>query len=244
MSSVLRSRRITALLSGVGALCLLAACNTAGSQPGGGKSGSTLVYWSMWKEGEPQQKVLQESLDQFTEETGIKVQVQWAGRQVLQQVVPRLNSGNPPDLTDQDGTSLHAVLGEGALGLQDVYDAQITGETQKVSDIIPAPLVASAKKADGQPMLVPYEVVTGSRPCSRISRRRAGAPASAGERPSSPGGNGRTAVPTCEAGVKGGGRGGLGRVGTSAAASRRAMSASSAPTAFEPTRSTDPTRRR
>ncbi|MCL7380537.1 ABC transporter substrate-binding protein [Streptomyces sp. 35G-GA-8] len=159
MSSVLRSRRITALLSGVGALCLLAACTTAGSGPGGGKSGSTLVYWSMWKEGEPQQKVLRASLDQFTKETGIKVQVQWAGRQVLQQVVPRLNSGNPPDLTDQDGTSLHAVLGEGALGLQDVYDAQITGETRKVSDIIPASLVASAKKADGQPMLVPYEVV-------------------------------------------------------------------------------------
>ncbi|QKW10441.1 extracellular solute-binding protein [Streptomyces sp. NA04227] len=159
MSSVLRSRRITALFAGTGALCLLAACNAPGSEPGGGKPGSTLVYWSMWKEGEPQQKVLQASLDEFTKKTGIKVKVQWAGRQVLQQVVPRLNSGNPPDLTDQDGSSLRAVLGEGALGLQDVYDAQITGETQKVSDIVPAALVASAKNEDGEPMVVPYEVV-------------------------------------------------------------------------------------
>ncbi|MFF2846192.1 ABC transporter substrate-binding protein [Streptomyces sp. NPDC058001] len=162
MPNLFSSRRLTQLVSGVGALTALGAltaCNATGGDQGGKGAGSQLVYWSMWREGEPQQKVLQASIDDFTKETGIKVKVQWAGRQVLQQVVPRLNTGNPPDLTDQDGSSLHAVLGDSALGLQDVYDAQITGESQKVSDIIPASLVETARTKEGQPMVVPYEVI-------------------------------------------------------------------------------------
>ncbi|MFF0725923.1 ABC transporter substrate-binding protein [Streptomyces sp. NPDC004134] len=147
-----------ALLSGA---CALAAAGLLGGcLPGGsGGDGDKLVYWSMWKEGEPQQKVLQTALDAFSEDTGIEVEVQWSGRQVLQQVVPRLNSGNPPDLTDQDGSSLHAILGDGALGLEDVYDSKVTGEAKKVSEVIPAALVGSARTEEGQPMVVPYEVI-------------------------------------------------------------------------------------
>ncbi|MET8829836.1 ABC transporter substrate-binding protein [Streptomyces sp. NPDC004610] len=159
MPRVPRSRCVPALVSGVSALSVLALLGACSPGDSTGTGEDRLVYWSMWREGEPQQKVLRSALDAFTEETGIEVEVQWSGRQVLQQVAPRLNSGNPPDLTDQDGTLLHAALGEGALGLQDVFDARITGEGHQVSEVVPESLVATARTGDGQPMVVPYEVI-------------------------------------------------------------------------------------
>ncbi|GAA1575364.1 hypothetical protein GCM10009827_116530 [Dactylosporangium maewongense] len=152
-------RAVAALAAGLLALTGLSACN--GSSKEDAEAGSTFTYWSMWKEGEPQQKVLQASIDAFTTQTGIKVEVQWAGRQVLQQVVPRLNSGNPPDLTDQDASALQSNLGavNGALGLADLYASQITGESVKISDVIPTALTKNAQTSDGQPIVVPYEVI-------------------------------------------------------------------------------------
>ncbi|WP_214322867.1 ABC transporter substrate-binding protein [Nonomuraea sediminis] len=141
------------------ALCVsLAACGGRAGQDGTPKE---FTYWSMWKQGELQQKVLKATFDEFTAKTGIKVNIQWAGRQVLQQVTPRLNAGNPPDLVDSGSDALEATLGpiNGLQGLADVYNSPVDGEKDKVAAVIPASLVEPYKTEDRQPWIVPY--ITG-----------------------------------------------------------------------------------
>ncbi|HCT79882.1 MAG TPA: ABC transporter substrate-binding protein [Micromonosporaceae bacterium] len=155
----MRRRKVVAALA-VAALGLgaLAACGKDKPEAGGDKE---LTYWSMWKPGEDQQKVLQAAIEEFEKSTGIKVTVQWSGRDVLKQVAARLNAGDPPDLTDQDAGALQGNLGkvDGLTGLSDVYAATVAGDTKKVSDVIPQGLVKSYKTKDGQPFVVPYEVI-------------------------------------------------------------------------------------
>lgn len=125
--------------------------------PGGGGS---FTYWSMWQEGEDQQKVLADEIAKFTAATGIAVDVQWSGREVLTQVVPRLNAGNPPDLVDNGAPDFASRVGlENMMDLTDLYDMEIPGEEgTKVSDVVPEALMASMQKEGGEPFVVPYEI--------------------------------------------------------------------------------------
>src|SRR5699024_7853178 len=71
-------RMRTALAAGVTAAAMtLAACSGPGS---GDEPSEEFTYWSMWKEGEPQQKVMAQAIEDFEAETGITVDVQWQGR--------------------------------------------------------------------------------------------------------------------------------------------------------------------
>ncbi|MEV6007827.1 ABC transporter substrate-binding protein [Streptomyces sp. NPDC051976] len=137
------------------------ACATTSDSASGGKS---FTYWSMWTQTEPQAKVLQRSIDAFTAKTGIKVNVQWQGRKVLDKVGPALLAGNAPDLVDQTFDQMLPTLAAtgqardltGVLGMD-------TGEHRKVSDVIPAKLrdILPAGK-DGTPWMIPYEAITVS----------------------------------------------------------------------------------
>lgn len=154
------TRRTLLAAAGGAGLAALAGCGN-GKGPGGSGGGDTFTYWSMWKEGEPQQEVFAEAIAAFTAETGIKVDVQWSGRDVLKQVVPRLNAGNPPDLIDQGAPDIAAALGEakGAADLSDLFATTITGEQKTISEVIPEPLKDKLTGADGKPFVVPYEVI-------------------------------------------------------------------------------------
>ncbi|MBT2505673.1 hypothetical protein J7I98_07105 [Streptomyces sp. ISL-98] len=68
-----RWMRRTAAMSAAGALALgPTGCGGAAGSTSAG-SGKELTYWSMWKQGEPQQKALSAAIEDFTAETGIKV---------------------------------------------------------------------------------------------------------------------------------------------------------------------------
>lgn len=140
------------------AVCLVTA--GCGSGNTGGDS-QELTYWSMWKPGEDQQKVLQAAIEEFEKSSGISVKVQWSGRDVLKQVAARMTVGDPPDLTDQDAGALQGNLNksDGLMGLSDVYDATIEGETKTVKEVISPALVRSYQTKGGQPFVVPYEVI-------------------------------------------------------------------------------------
>ena len=47
---------------------------------GSSKGGDKLVYWAMWSEDEPQAKVIKDAIAKYTEDTGVKVDVQFKGR--------------------------------------------------------------------------------------------------------------------------------------------------------------------
>lgn len=140
-------------LSGCGAF--------SGSSDDDGAGGETLTYWSMWQRGEPQSRVLQSAIDAFEEETGARVDVQWAGREVGKKVRAAANSDRVPDLTDNTAEEL--LAGSQAdlyAGLSDVYAERIPGEDATVGEVIPETYVAPYEVASGEPIIAPYEVLS------------------------------------------------------------------------------------
>jgi len=138
----------------------LAACGGGG----GGSDSKTLTYWSMWTKGEPQAKVLAKTAAAFEKSTGVHVDIKWVGRNVLTNVSANLNGGTLPDLVDQDAGELKATFAaaDAATGLKDVCDAQIIGEKTKVCSVLPTSVMARYKTADGQPMMIPYELISSA----------------------------------------------------------------------------------
>ncbi len=154
------SRRLGAFALAA-SLVVTAGCGSASD--GGGKDKS-FTYWSLWKKGEPQQLVLQKAFDEFTKKTGITVNAQWQGREVMAKVRTNLNTDQVPDLVDHDANTLSAGLNANnqALGLQSVYDSTIDGESVTVGDVIPKKFIEGLNTKDGQPFIVPYEIISSA----------------------------------------------------------------------------------
>ncbi|MER5739638.1 extracellular solute-binding protein [Streptomyces sp. NPDC002262] len=145
------------------AVALTSGCTTTADAPGG-EGSRRLTYWSMWTQTEPQAKVLQRSIDEFTKKTGITVDVQWQGRKVLDKVGPALLSGNAPDLVDQGFDRLLPALAANgqAQDLTPVLDLD-TGEGLRVRDVIPDKMLNVLPKGkDETPWMIPYESVSVS----------------------------------------------------------------------------------
>jgi len=151
---------------GVAAITTLTAVAAAGCGGGTSSAGDakTLTYWSMWNQPEPQAKVLQKAADEFEKSTGVHVNIKWVGRKVLTNVSANLNGGSLPDLTDQDAGELMATFGaaDAATGLNDVCEATVTGESVKVCDVVPKTLVDRYQTKGGEPMMMPYELISSA----------------------------------------------------------------------------------
>lgn len=139
-----------------------AGCGGSGGSDGGSAGGKdkSFTYWSMWKVGEPQQKVIAEAITDFEKQSGVKVQAQWQGRTNLQKLVPALNTNSVPDLVDGPYIKGYPTLvtTDQALGLKSAYDAEVDGE--KVSDLIPKKYLETIdlNLPDGQPWMLPYQI--------------------------------------------------------------------------------------
>lgn len=152
-------RKVSALAL-IGAVALTAAgCSSAS---GGGSSDSgEFTYWSMWKEGEAQQKVVAQAIADFEKETGIEVNVQWQGRDNLKKTVPTLNTNKVPDLVDGSFAKTAPVLAETgqAKPLTEAYAADVDGE--KAGELIPeAYLEDDVLTVEGEdaPWMLPYSL--------------------------------------------------------------------------------------
>ena len=162
-----RSHRLCAAAAALAALSLTAACSTSTTGSGTASAGSTggsLTYWSMWKEGEPQQKVLAADITAFTAQTGIAVNVQWQGRDVLKKLLPTLQGNDVADLVDQEAGPVQSSLVnlQAAKDLSDAYNEPIPGESgATVGSVIPQryrPLMTSNKTL----FMVPYELISSA----------------------------------------------------------------------------------
>lgn len=153
-------------LAAVSALAL-SACGGGGGASGTNANGSataaagsTVTYWSMWKEGEPQQKVIDQMIKDFEAETHINVDVQWQGRSNTQKLVPALNTRNVPDIVDGSYANLAPVIGDTgqAAPMDDVWNTDVEG--QKVSALIPQKFasLSNIKGKDGKPWMLPYSM--------------------------------------------------------------------------------------
>jgi raffinose/stachyose/melibiose transport system substrate-binding protein len=154
-----RSARKTAVLAIVALAVTLgaSACSRSAAEAGGG---DTFTYWSMWKVGEPQQKVIASAIADFEKQTGIHVKAQWQGRSNLQKLTPALNTNSVPDLVDGPYVKAYPALvaTEQALGLKAAYATKVDGKP--AGELIPQKYLKAANinLPDGQPWMLPYQV--------------------------------------------------------------------------------------
>jgi raffinose/stachyose/melibiose transport system substrate-binding protein len=79
------------------------------SQPPGERV--KIVYWSMFSEGEPLQKLLEDATKEFmVEYPNIQVEIQWAGRQVLTQLQSAIAAGTQVDIVDHSDDRVYNAL--------------------------------------------------------------------------------------------------------------------------------------
>ncbi|MEV6700341.1 ABC transporter substrate-binding protein [Streptomyces sp. NPDC051453] len=143
-----------------GAATSLSSCGDSGVA----SDSRNLTYWSMWTENEPQASVLKSAVADFEKDTGIKVDVQWQGRTVLEKVAPTLATGKVPDLVDQTDDKLYPTLAQPgrARDLGALLDKPADGEKQKLSRTGVRRYMGNLRKSpDGaRAWMVPYEVLS------------------------------------------------------------------------------------
>ena len=95
---------------------------------GSSKGGDKLVYWAMWSEDEPQAKVIKDAIAKYTEDTGVKVDVQFKGRNGQREgLQPALDAKQNIDLFDED---VNIVNGSWVKYLMDLEDMAIDYEAE------------------------------------------------------------------------------------------------------------------
>ena len=94
-------KKILALLLALVMVLSLAACGAeepAGETPNNETpnvedTGIELTYWSMWNSTEGQAAIIQEAADAYYAATGIKINIEWKGRDVKKLIQPALDAG-------------------------------------------------------------------------------------------------------------------------------------------------------
>jgi len=138
---------------------LLAGCSSTGApNSGSGSDAKELTYWSFLTVDEPDAKVLAKVFTDFEAETGIKVNVEWQGRDVLQKVMAAVKTNNVPDLTDQDNNRLQGLLANNgyARDLSGLYDTAVPGEDTTLGQLVGDRYDSLTKGKDGKYFMLPF----------------------------------------------------------------------------------------
>lgn len=155
-------KRIPKIVSiSIGAALVLAACGDDGAGGGPSDSGSDeLTYWSMWEQSEPDAQSLQKVIDAFEDETGITVNVEWQGRDVMNKLLAAQNTDDVPDLVNQSTERVGAAMvsTDQFTDLSDLYETNVYGEDITIAEAIPEEYRAATTTEDGVPFLVPQFV--------------------------------------------------------------------------------------
>ena len=112
---------------------MVVGCGKKSDGDGGDKGGKKLVYWAMWSEDEPQAKVIKDAIAKYTEDTGVKVDVQFKGRNGQREgLQPALDAKQNIDLFDEDVNRVNGTWGKYLMDLEDMakdYEAEHGNET-------------------------------------------------------------------------------------------------------------------
>ena len=125
----------------------------AGTEVPAESSGDALVYWSMWDAAEPQAQALSQSIEAFTQETGIAVDVQFKGRTGIREgLQPALDAGTNIDLFDEDIDRVNTTWGSYLLDLEELAKANDYEATAN------AGLIAACREVGGGTLKsIPYQ---------------------------------------------------------------------------------------
>lgn len=80
-----------------------------------------LVYWSMWSSEEPQAKVIEAAVERYTKDTGVKVDLQFKGRNGQREgLQPALDAKQTIDVFDEDVNRVNGSWGKYLMNLEDL----------------------------------------------------------------------------------------------------------------------------
>ena len=148
------------------AAMILTGCSGAASSSTAGTAGSTaasaapssgveLTYWSMWNSTEGQAKVLQEAADAYEAATGVKINIEWKGRDVKNLIGPALDGGEKIDFFDQDYIFISEQCAKYTADLTDMVAA---ADYEKHA--MPVLLDKAKSYTDGKLKVIPYQPYT------------------------------------------------------------------------------------
>ncbi len=133
----------------------------AGGQQSASEAQTTLVYWSMWNQTETQGQVLTQAIRDFEQQNpGVRVQVNWNGREIRQTLQPALDQGVTIDLWDEDLERVILTWGNYALKLDPFFEQSYpTTNNQPYKDVVMGSLLDLARNIapDGALYAVPYQ---------------------------------------------------------------------------------------
>jgi raffinose/stachyose/melibiose transport system substrate-binding protein len=159
---VMRRKSLFKILAGAVGLGLMLSGCSAGSS---GADTKTVVYWSMFNKGEPLQQVIQKMIDKFqSENPNIKIEANWAGRDVLTKIQAAVQAGTPVDIVDQSNDRIISSLVNNKLAVKlDKYLAEPSyGQTSGTwaDDFAPGAVKAFAS-SDGTYMIPRESYISG-----------------------------------------------------------------------------------
>jgi len=87
--------------------------------------GIKLVYWSMWNATEPQAQALNAAVQDFmSKNSGINVEINWAGREIRQTLLPALDASMQIDIFDEDVQRVNDQWSDYLLDLESYYEKE------------------------------------------------------------------------------------------------------------------------
>ena len=127
---------------------------SAGSTSAAAASDKKIVYWSMWESTEPQAIAIQQIADEYEQETGIEVDVQFKGRAGINDgLIPALDAGTTIDMFDQTLTRIAVTFADYCLDLNDLVEQTGYEETANA-----ALMSYSRECSDGALLAIPYQI--------------------------------------------------------------------------------------
>ena len=139
-------------------LSLLVACSN--SDAIGNKDKTVIKYWSNFNEGEPNQTVLKNIIEDYeAEHPDIKIDVEWMGRQVMSKVRNAMLSGDGPDLVDKAAPEILGSIGKDTESLNSILDKKVYNEDVVLQDAFLDDIL-SLFEDDGKTFFIPFQVIS------------------------------------------------------------------------------------
>ena len=149
----MKKRILSVLLCAAMVATMAVGCGSKKEGGSDSKSSDKLVYWSMWEATEPQGQAIQAEIDAYTEETGVKVDVQFKGRTGIREgLQPALDAGTEIDMFDEDIDRVNGAWSKYLMDLEDLAKESNYEETAN------AGLIAACREAGGGTLkTIPYQ---------------------------------------------------------------------------------------
>lgn len=149
------------LMSTLVLITALSPAFATGQQEAANSDSVNLVYWSMWNETEPQAMVLKDAIKDFEKmNPGVKIDVQWNGREIRKTLQPALDAGTKIDIWDEDLERIVKTWQSYALSLDDFYGKAYPSTNGKTfTDTVMGSLQTLLRSfsSDGSLYAVPYQ---------------------------------------------------------------------------------------